>query len=305
VLYGFKLALTLAFAVWLWQYLRTQNLALAWRQLHPGWLAVAIALIPINIGLQFLKWHALLRLAQPQCPAQVSLYSLFAGFPLGLLTPGRWGELGRAMYVPQLPREEVFFLSAMDKIHALLVNAWVGGLALVYLIYKNLLPGKWSWFAWFAAIIFLFLSIALLLPSLLCRWRNVLRRPSLKEDRPGTEEWQVAVPRLIAIYLYSLLFVVIYCAQMAILVRGIFAVDFTPALAGAAAIFFLKNALPLTIGELGVREGLAVYFFTALHVPAAAALQASLMLFLFNLVLPALAGLLWIWKRKSEDQRCC
>jgi hypothetical protein len=32
VLYGFKLALTLAFAVWLWQYLRTQNLALAWRQ---------------------------------------------------------------------------------------------------------------------------------------------------------------------------------------------------------------------------------------------------------------------------------
>lgn len=305
MLYGFKLTLTLAFAVWLWHYLRTQDLALAWRNLHSGWLAIAVVLIPINIGLQFLKWHALLRLARPQCPAQVSLYSLFAGFPLGLLTPGRWGELGRAIYVPQLPKDDVFIMSAIDKIHAMLVNAWVGGLALVYLMNENLVSGRWRWLAWFATIAFLVLSITLLLPSQFCRWKKVLRCLGLKEERAGTEEWQVAAPQLIAIYLYSFLFVVIYCIQMAVLVRGFCAVEFMPALAGAAAVFFLKNALPFTIGELGVREGLAVYFFTGLNVPAAAALQASLILFLFNLVLPALAGLLWIWKRKSADQRCC
>lgn len=304
-MYGFKLTLTLAFVVWLWDYLRAQEPASAWRHLHPGWLALAVVLLPLNIGLQFLKWHALLRLAQPHCPVQVSLYSLFAGFPLGLLTPGRWGELGRALYVPQLPKDEVFFLSAMDKIHALLVNAWVGSLALVYLMNKNVLSGRWRWLAWVAAAVFLILNMTLLLPSLFCRWRNLLRRFPLKKDRAGTDEWQVAAPRLIAIYLFSFLFVVTYCLQMAVLVRGFCAVDFTPALASAAAVFFLKNALPFTIGELGVREGMAVFFFAALNVPAPAALHASLALFVFNLVLPALAGLLWIWIRKSEDQRCC
>ena len=234
VLYGFKLVLTLAFVVWLWDYLRAQDVASIWRHLHPGWLALTMALLPLNIGLQFLKWHALLRLAQPHCPAQVALYSLFAGFPLGLLTPGRWGELGRTLYVPQLPRDEVFFLSVMDKIHALLVNACFGSLALVYLMDGNFLSGKWRWLAWIAVAVFLFLNITLLLPSQFCRWRSLLRRFGLNKDCAGMNGRQVTVSQLLVIYLFSFLFVATYCVQMAVLVRGFCPVDFMPAVASAA-----------------------------------------------------------------------
>ncbi len=304
VLYGFKLLLTLAFLVWLWDYWRTQPFTLSWGTLHAGWLALAIALVPVNIVFQFLKWHLLLRCAQPQSPPQVSLYSLFAGFPLGLLTPGRWGELARAMYVPRLPREEVFVLSAIDKVHALLVNAWLGSLALIYLMHKNLLPGRWQWLAALSIVVFSCLNALLFFPALFLRWRNLPRPFGCKGGLASSGKWQMTPPGLIAIYLLSFLFVVTYCLQMAAFVRCLVAVELAPAWACAAAIFFLKSALPVTLGELGVREGMAVFFFAGLQVPEPAALQASLLLFFFNLVLPALVGVLWIWKRKNEEPTC-
>ncbi|MGB3544664.1 MAG: hypothetical protein WBA11_17220, partial [Rubrivirga sp.] len=58
-----------------------------------------------------------------------------------------------------------------------------------------------------------------------------------------------------------------------------------------ALIFFAKSAVPqVTLGDLGVREGAAVFFMGAYGVPAAAALDASLALFALNLLLPALVG---------------
>ena len=62
--------------------------------------------------------------------------------------------------------------------------------------------------------------------------------------------------------------------------------------AGVALVFFAKSAIPqVTLGDLGVREGAAVFFLGAYGVAPAAALDASLALCsLLNLVLPSLAG---------------
>ena len=61
--------------------------------------------------------------------------------------------------------------------------------------------------------------------------------------------------------------------------------------AGVALVFFAKSAIPqVTLGDLGVREGAAVFFLGAYGVAPAAALDASLALFALNLVLPSLAG---------------
>jgi len=301
LLYGFKLALTLALLVWLWHYLRPHDFFSVWNNLDSKWAALAFVLVPANIFLQFRKWQLLLRCAQPHCPAGVALYSLFAGFPLGLLTPGRWGELARALYVPSLPKEQVFMLSALDKIHTLLVNALLGSCALLYFIEKKLLPDKWQTLAVLTLAVFLFLNVTLLVPGFFRRGLDLPRRLGFKKFALDASALQIATQKLFALYLLSFLFVATYCVQMAVLVRGLAAIDLLPALAGAAAIFFLKSALPITVGELGIREGLAIFFLGRLHVPAAAAIHASLVLFVCNLVLPALAGLLWTWKRKNED----
>lgn len=273
-----------------------------WRNLDREWAAVALLLTPVNIFLQFWKWHLLLRCAQPQCPAGMAWYSLFAGFPLGLLTPGRWGELARAIYVPALPQEEVFALSAFDKIHTLLVNALLGSGALIYLIARKMLAEKWLGVAALAFAAFLFLNLCLVIPAWLRGVAGLPRRFGVKKFANCSAAWLLPARKLGAIYLLSLLFVATYCVQMSVVVRGLVSIDLTPAIAGAAAIFFLKSALPITIGELGVREGVAIFILQGMQVPALAAANASLMLFALNLVLPAFIGLLWTWKRKHDEQ---
>ncbi|MEX1054624.1 MAG: hypothetical protein WED81_01245, partial [Rhodothermales bacterium] len=64
------------------------------------------------------------------------------------------------------------------------------------------------------------------------------------------------------------------------------------ALLGIALVFFVKLLLPpVTLMDVGIREGAAVFFLGSLGFPEAAALNASLLLFTINLLIPAAAGL--------------
>jgi len=68
----------------------------------------------------------------------------------------------------------------------------------------------------------------------------------------------------------------------------------------AASMFLAKTILPISFSDLGIREGAAVYFFGKIDVSAAAALNASLLLFLFNIAVPAIAGLPILLKTKRS-----
>ena len=60
----------------------------------------------------------------------------------------------------------------------------------------------------------------------------------------------------------------------------------------------VKSMLPIAIGDLGVRESAAVYFFNILHVPGVAAFNASLLLLFINLLIPSIIGLILILKNR-------
>ena len=61
-----------------------------------------------------------------------------------------------------------------------------------------------------------------------------------------------------------------------------------------ASAFLAKTLLPVSFGDLGVRESAAIYFFAQFGISRAAAFNASFLLFLINLLIPSLAGLLII-----------
>jgi hypothetical protein len=60
--------------------------------------------------------------------------------------------------------------------------------------------------------------------------------------------------------------------------------------------------VPISISGLGVREGLAVYFFRLYDVSPANAVATSLFLFVINTILPALVGTYYIYKKRSHFQ---
>ncbi|HEX9934008.1 MAG TPA: hypothetical protein VGB38_02325, partial [bacterium] len=59
--------------------------------------------------------------------------------------------------------------------------------------------------------------------------------------------------------------------------------------------------IPFSIGDLGIREGAAVFFFLRFHVDKVTAFNSSLLLFAINIVFPTLLGLLFLPKMAIKN----
>jgi len=70
---------------------------------------------------------------------------------------------------------------------------------------------------------------------------------------------------------------------------------------------FTKSALPIAIGDLGLDQFASIQFFGAFGVSEAAAFNASILMFAFNVLIPSLLGILFVGKLqlgvsdRSED----
>ena len=96
----------------------------------------------------------------------------------------------------------------------------------------------------------------------------------------------------------------IFSAQFVFLVFAFApAASWLAAAGGVALVFFAKSAIPsFTLADLGIREGAAVYFMSALGIAAAAAFNAAFLLFCVNLLLPSLVGLPFVLKLRLAPE---
>jgi uncharacterized membrane protein YbhN (UPF0104 family) len=66
-------------------------------------------------------------------------------------------------------------------------------------------------------------------------------------------------------------------------------------------MMFAKTIIPpVSLGELGIREGASVFFITQLGESASTGFNASIFLFFINVLIPSLIGLTLLLK-KSDD----
>lgn len=88
-----------------------------------------------------------------------------------------------------------------------------------------------------------------------------------------------------------------------------FVLAFEPVTFGISAlstanILFIKSAiLPISFGDLGIRESTAIFFYTHAGISAASAFNASLCVFLVNIFFPSLIGSLLIFRVKSGKEK--
>ena len=68
-------------------------------------------------------------------------------------------------------------------------------------------------------------------------------------------------------------------------------------------LVILAQILPVTIGGLGIREGVAIYCLSLFGVPSQVSVTATLHLFLINLVFPALLGCVIILRSSRLPKR--
>lgn len=258
-----------------------------------GPVLVALALVPVSLGLETYRWWRLVRCLNSDVTYGEALVAVLGGYPLGLLTPGRVGEyVGRSALLEGVPGGQAAALTFAEKM-ATLASVLVAGLAaLAHFLSQMTEPSPlWPIIVTVSGLWTGTLLLALLYPGgarialgTLLPFAPVRRALDAFEAIPPHEALRLLVLSFVR---YG-----VFASQFVLLIRA-FAPETSllAATSGVALVYFAKSALhSITLGDLGVREGAAVYFLGAYGVAEGAALDASLSVFALNLLLPALVG---------------
>jgi len=270
------------------------------------WIALAAVLVPVNLLLEIGVWHQLVRQIAPGTSVRTSGEAALCGHALGLFTPARVGELaGRAFYIPAGDRWTLGAAAFTERLTMVAVGGLVGVPALLWFLQTHT-PSASA--ALYLALLYAGgVTLALLLGLAVPRraWHGLRRlgwqRLShasrfLRALRGSVHAWLIG---------YSVARYTVFALQF-LLALWAFAPEAAPttALAGIALVFMTKFLMPsLTLGDLGIREGAAVYFFGWMGFAHAAVLNASLVIFGLTVLVPALLGLPYVLALKIQHPR--
>ncbi len=259
-----------------------------------GWIAAAVVLLPLNLFIEGTLWRRITGLVMDPDSRRTNFAALLSGYALGFFTPGRLGELaGRSFYHEHTNKWELSALVMFQRLIDMLVGVTIGLAAVVLFVMMEMgRPGLgWSSIVAIGVVTVPLLAFVLLRPGpshdLLSRW---IRRPGILDTLGFLRRVR---PEHVGPYLG--LATLRYGVFMTQFVFLIFAFDVSATVAstytGSAMTFYGKYLIPsVTIMDLGVRESSAVFFMGAAGFSRAAAFNASLFMFVINLVLPSAAG---------------
>jgi hypothetical protein len=262
-------------------------------------LLVAVALGVGGIMLQVVRWKMVLRSMGFHGAGNAALKSMLWGSFLAFITPGRLGEMFRALGIDPSRKAESVVAVAVDRYFALLVTLATG-----FLAGCAFTPVRWRYSLMFS------LLTAILLVSY-----SLIRRGKIPLRLKGGFDLKVTgalFPRLLSretlsIHLISVLTHVALLLQTAVLL-GMFGVPSIAAgLMVAAQAYALMIFLPFFIANAGLREYSFSLFLQQHHATAAAvagihpaALGVSAVILFINIIMPAAGGLAWMVGTRSR-----
>lgn len=269
---------------------------LALKQVDPMWIAVSLGLVPLVVGLDAAVWKGLLAPVIPDVSMPSVLRAVLSGSAWGLITPARVGEFaGRAFSFPESDGWAISATVFAQRVLDTAICSVLGLGALGIALHAGWLPMNtlWTTVTIVVAVVSGVLTVAVCCPgrtARLIQWaaphaERLHRRLAFLDQIDGASGRRILH--------FALLRQAVFCALFASLVAAFgFTADPGDILVGIVLVFLAKFLLPsITLLDLGVREGAAVFFLGAVGVSQAAAFNAALLMFVLTGVLPALVGL--------------
>jgi hypothetical protein len=284
------------------------QIILALKEANIAIIGIVILLGVVNIFLQYSKWR-LTCVEVLRVKDKFKIFrSLFFGFSAGIITPLRIGEyFGRGIEFRDKSLVQVTVATLIDKFFPLLMVASLGSISSLFFIYFYYNESIYIVLSLFILIFtFFYLLIILLLSNKF--WNSILfsRLNSSVKLKPFLEKLRI-FESLDRTYFFkmlsiSFLFYACFLIQYALLVAAFSNhFDFIHYLWAANLIMFVKTIIPpITFGELGIREGASVYFLTQMGETASIGFNASILLFIINLLIPALIGVGMFLRRNDK-----
>ena len=275
----------------------------------PSMIVIAFFLLIPNVTLQWFRWHFLLRLLKPGVSVDESLISLFGGLTVGLVTPGRIGEFGRTLFISKANHIKALGLIFIDKFYASVIMILFGVWGIISFLGSQLDYHRYL----MAPLVGLGLVLSTVGLMLILRPMYIRTffyhlsliipfRSKMKLFIDGLDLF----PRNRAGF-FVLLSVSVYCIyilQFSLLALAFEPMNFSTLFTSTTSTLFAKIVLPFSIGDLGIREGAAVYFFRHFGVQKVTAFNSAFLLFLINVMIPAVIGLFYIprmdWRENTQ-----
>lgn len=262
----------------------------------------ALLLLPLNVFIEGSLWHRITGLVMNDGSRGASFGSLMSGYALGFFTPARIGELaGRSFYLDHRDKWSLSALVMFQRMLDMLVGVTIGLVAMILFVMTNAPTATIFWSLVIASGVVTVPALAYVLirpgPAFRLLSRVLRRRRFL---HPIGFLRQIKPRHISPFIALATLRYVTFVGQFVLLLFAFGAgAPLIAVLMGAGMTFFGKYMIPsITIMDIGVREGSAVFFLGAVGVLHATAFNASLFLFAINLVIPAALGIPFVMRMR-------
>ena len=278
------------------------------------WLLLAVLLMPLNWGIEALKWTKLLKPIYAVSFFQ-ALRAVFAGISFSMLTPNRLGEfLGRALTLPSSYTKQgasVTLLGSLCQLTITLVMGVVGGL---YLCVVYLSEQVWAWGAWSVLLVVALLAVWILLGT--GKWSQRLTVSEnwfAKKFRPYISALRgYSVMQIVYVLWLSFVRYIVFAAQFLVLLQLFdFPLGIAESLLALSVYYVVVACIPsFFLSEIGVRGSVVIVAFgwilatitidPLIHYQAL--VLTTTLLWCINILLPALIGCLFVFRLRSLNE---
>ncbi len=263
---------------------------------HLHYLIIAILLLPVNIGIAFLKWKVTLNVLRIESTPSIRIQSFFAGAVTGLLTPNMLGNfIGRFYYFDKSKRGLITALTMVSNFGQFMASFIFGWISL--LITGQLFGLIEYKFVTYGVGIGVLLSVLFFFFGEnfigVFRLKGVWKEIKNVLNKNRIYRWEILG--------LSLLRFIVFTTQFA-LVLGSFgqAMD-TQTVLAIWQVYLITMIFPaLFLGKLGVKELVSVTILGAIGMHEVSVMIGSLVVWLMNSIVPAIVGLVVCKKPLSE-----
>lgn len=280
---------------------------------HIGFALLAFLLIPVNWGLEAWKWKYALGGLYPEYSFRSACKGVIAGVATGIFTPNRIGDYaGRLMYLKRGKRWEAGVVLLLNRLTQMLITLWVGCYCFAYLllgeaeVLQELIPAIGLENEWLVLILIgisLVFSVLLIFSAKLNLHRWLPNKWKKGKEVLMNGLGSLSPQNILFMSLIGGLRFLVYSLQYALLLLA-FGFSGNPFLAFLliGLVFLIKSLLPyFSFTELGLRESVALFVMGIWQVSAVTAVGSTFVLYVFNLIFPALLGLMLIQLKSSID----
>lgn len=258
----------------------------------PLLLSAVLLFVPLNWWVESKKWQLLNRDFNSITTATAAR-GVLGGTYLSLFTPNRIGDLAGKIYLTSPgKRSKAASASAFGSLSQLTVTSIAGLFGLAFLLDNR------GGFDPLWAILLTGLAIGVLVAffKMDVVWRRVLVKFNNRWKRAKNFHYNFSYVTASRTLLLSFLRYAIFSSQF-ILLLSVFGVELPigQSYAAVAVVYLISSVIPASLlGELGIRESVAIFIFSLLGQEAFPVFAATFTLWVFNLILPAVFGSFFI-----------